>query len=91
MLRDGVAYAEIIVRFGNAGKEIVPRNVGNWHNGTGYQRWVKDQEWLEDMRADQESGLDLLPDFDAGKFNEAALQVAVTQLFRAFRHLSTDY
>ena len=89
MLRDGVPYPEIISKLGDVGKDLVPRNVGNWHNGVGYQRWEKDQEWREDMRADQESGLELLPDFDAGKFNEAALQVAVTQLFRAFRHLGS--
>lgn len=89
MLRDGVPYADIITKLGEAGRGIIPRNVSNWHMGVGYARWEKDQEWLEDMRADQESGLDLLPDFDAGKFNEAALQVAVTQLFRAFRHLAS--
>jgi len=49
----------------------------------------KDQEWLEDMRADQESGLDVLPQVDVGKFNEAALQVAITQLFRAVRHIGS--
>src|SRR5438067_1423245 len=87
MLRDGVEYAEVITRLGEAGKGLIPRNVSRWHTGPGYERWSKDQEWLEDMRADQEPGLDLLPDFDSCKFNEAALQVAVTQLFRAFRHL----
>ena len=89
MLRDGVPYPEIIARLGEVGKGLVPRNVGNWHNGPGYQRWEKDQEWLEELRADQEPGLDLIPDFDADRFNEAALQVAVTQLFRAFRHLGS--
>jgi hypothetical protein len=89
MLQDGVPYPEIIAKLGDAGKDLLPRNVGNWHNGPGYQRWLKDQDWLEDMRADQECGLDVLPDFDAGKFNEAALQVAITQLFRAFRHLGS--
>src|SRR5580765_4658347 len=64
MLRDGVEYGEILTKLGEAGKGIVPRNVGNWHNGDGYERWEKDQAWLEDMRADQEPGLDLLPNFD---------------------------
>jgi hypothetical protein len=41
------------------------------------------------MRADQESGLDVLPQVDAGRFNEAALQVAITQLFRAVRHIGS--
>src|SRR5438477_8590880 len=89
MLRDGVAYADVITKLGDAGKGLIPRNVSSWHTGVGYQRWQMDQEWREDIRADQESGLDLLPDFDAGKFNEAALQVAITQLFRALRHLGS--
>ena len=89
LLRDGVGYAEVISKLGEAGKGLIPRNVSSWHTGVGYQRWQMDQEWLEDMRADQEPGLDLLPDFDSSKFNEAALQVAVTQLFRAFRHIGS--
>src|SRR5207253_1928730 len=41
----------------------------------------------EDLRAQQESAFDLLDDFDASRFNQAALQLAVTRLFLAFRHL----
>jgi len=89
MLQDGVPYAEVIARLGEVGKGITPRNVSSWHTGPGYQRWERDQEWLEEMRADQESGLDVLPQVDAGKFNEAALQVAITQLFRAVRHIGS--
>ncbi len=89
MLRDGVPYAEAIARLGEAGKGLIPRNVSSWHTGVGYQRWQMDQDWREDVRADQEVGLDLQSDFDAGKFNEAALQVAVTHLFRALRHLES--
>ena len=89
MLRDGVAYGEVIARLDDAGKDITPRNVSSWHTGPGYERWEKDKEWLEDMRADQESGLDVLPQVNAGKFNEAALQVAITQLFRAVRHIGS--
>ena len=81
MLRDGVPYAEVITRLGDAGKGLILRNVSSWHTGVGYQRWQMDQDWRKDIRADQESGLDLLPDFDAGKFNEATLQVAVIHLF----------
>src|SRR5258706_14338148 len=89
MLRDGVAHVDIIDKLGETAKDLTPRNISNWHRGAGYQRWEKDQEWLEDLRAEQEAGLDLIPDFDTGRFNEAALQVAVTHLFRAFRHLSS--
>src|SRR5437899_2595042 len=56
MLRDGVGYADVIARLGEVAKAITPRNMSDWHRGPGYKRWEKDQEWLEDMRADQESG-----------------------------------
>jgi len=33
--------------------------------------------------------LDLLPDFDASKLNEATLQLATTQIFLALRHIAS--
>src|SRR5438874_818178 len=89
MLRDGLFYPDVINQLGQTGKNLTPRNVGDWFNGAAYQQWLKDQDWREDIRADQEAGLDLIPDFDAGKFNEAALQVVITHLFRALRHLGS--
>ncbi len=90
MLFDGSTYAAVIRKMAEEGVSLNPENVSNYHNGPGYQGCLKDREWLEGMRADQESGLDLLTDFDAGKFNEAALQVAVTQLFRALRYVGSS-
>src|SRR5947209_10967412 len=43
MLRDGVPYAEIIAKIGDLGKNLIPRNVSSWHNGPGYERWLKDE------------------------------------------------
>src|SRR6266496_1863117 len=62
MLLDGSTYAAVIRKMAEEGVSLNSQNVGNWHNGPGYQRWLKDQQWLEDMRAEQEPGLDLLPD-----------------------------
>src|SRR5437764_12592070 len=58
MLLEGSTYAAVIRKMAEQGVSLNPENVSNWHNGPGYQLWLKDREWLEDMRADQESGLD---------------------------------
>ena len=89
MLRDGLSYPDVIQQLGDPGKNLTPRNVGDWFNGAAYQNWLKDQEWIEETRMNQESALDLGDDFDAGKFNQSVLQVAITQLFQAFRHLGS--
>jgi hypothetical protein len=68
MLLDGNTYAVVIKKMAEQGVSLNPENVSNWHNGPGYQRWVLDQEWLDEMRADQESGLDVLPQVVARKF-----------------------
>jgi hypothetical protein len=89
MLRDGLEHKDILAQLGDAAKDIIPRNVSNWLASPSYQRWLLEQDWLENLRADQESAFDLTNDFDASKFNEAALQLAVTRLFLAFRHLDS--
>lgn len=89
MLRDGIEYANIIAALGEELKGVTPRNISNWHTSPSYQHWLLHQEWLEDLRAEQESAFDILRDFDAAKFNQGALQLAVTRLFLALRHLET--
>src|SRR6266487_4337155 len=82
MLLDGNTYVKVVRKMAEQGVSLNVVNVSNWHTGPGYQGWLQDREWLEEMRADQECGLDVLPQVDAGKFNASALQVAITQLFR---------
>ena len=87
MLRDGLKYDDIRDNLGDEAKNISSRNISNWHTSPSYERWLLERDWLENLRLDQESAFDLLDDFDAAKFNEAALQLAVTRLFLAFRHI----
>jgi hypothetical protein len=89
LLLNGATYAMVIRRMAEQGISLNHQNVSNWHRGPGYQLWLKNQEWIQEMQAEHECGLDVMPDFDAAKFNEAALEVAVTQLFRAFRLLGS--
>jgi hypothetical protein len=87
MLRDGCEQNEVLAKLGDEAKDITPKNISNWHNSPSYQHWELEQEWLENLRDEQESAFDLLDGFDTIKFNQAALQLAVTRLFLALRRL----
>ena len=87
LLRDGKSYPDTLATLGEDAKDITARNVSSWHTSPAYQHWLLEQEWLEDLRDRQESACDLLNDFDAAKFNQAVLQLAVSRLFLSFRHL----
>jgi len=89
LLRDGVSHPDVITQLGDETKDLTPRNVSNWHTSPSYQHWLLQQEWIEALRQEQEPALDLLKDFDTSTFNEAALQLAVTRLFLAFRHIDS--
>ena len=89
LVRDGTPYEEIPALLGDQARHITARNVSSWHSGPHHQRWLLEQEWLENLRTDQESAFDLCNDFDDSKFNQATLQLALTRLFLAFRHIDS--
>lgn len=89
LIRDGVPFADIPPILGDPAKGITARDLSRWHRGPHYQRWVLEQDWLQNLRADQESAFDLLNGFDSPKFSQAALQLAVTRLFLALRHIDS--
>jgi hypothetical protein len=86
LLRDGVAYPDIVTQLGDEGNGVTARNISSWHNSPHHQQWLLHQDWLDTLRADQESALDVADGIDSAKFNAAVLQLAVTQLFKALRH-----
>src|SRR5882672_4627130 len=89
LVRDGLLCQDVADQLRGDAKDITARNISAWAAGPHYQRWLLEQDWLENLRVDQESGFDLLNDFDAARFNEAVLQLAITRLFLAFRHLDS--
>src|SRR6267154_3104363 len=58
MIQDGVPYAAVIERLGEAGKGLGISNLSRWKDG-GYRDWLLEQNWLADIRARQESASDL--------------------------------
>ena len=89
MLRDGIKYKEIIAKLGDDAKGLVPRNLSTWLKSPNYQLWLMEQDWREDLRVHQQSAIGLADDFDSARFNQGALQLAITRLFQALRHLDS--
>ena len=85
MLRDGLEHKDVLAQLGDQATGLTLKNVSNWHTSPSYQHWLLQQDWIESLRADQESAFDLLNDFDVAKFNEGALQLAITRVFMAMR------
>jgi hypothetical protein len=86
MVQDGVPYAQIIQRLGDAGKTLSISNVSRWKDG-GYKDWLLERTWLADTRARQESASDLSGDIEATQVNQAALQLGALHIFEALRQL----
>src|SRR5256885_1610728 len=83
MLDDGIPYHVIIDELGEVGEGLNTQNLTNWKQG-GYHEWVKNQELIEQARAQTETAIDLLRETDgaanAAKVVEACHLVGATQL-----------
>jgi hypothetical protein len=86
MLQDGVTYPAILHSLGEQGRDICPSSLTHWKNG-GYQDWLAEQAFIERTRARQETGEDLVRDFDATQVSHAALQLGTLHVFEALRDL----
>jgi len=86
MLDDGLPYHVIIDELGEAGEGLNTQNLTNWKQG-GYQEWVKNQELIEQTRAQTETAIDLLRETEgaanAAKVVEACHRVGATQVLHA--------
>ena len=58
LMRDGLSYPAIIQALGPDGAGLKPGHLSEWFKG-GHQDWLRDQEWVELTRANQEAALDL--------------------------------
>jgi hypothetical protein len=80
MLDDGHPHAEIIAALGEHGKGINKYNLINWEKG-GYQEWLKDLPWLEQLQSRLDFAHDVMADPDSPKVREASLVIAVKQMY----------
>ena len=93
MIRDGSSYSAIIQKLKSspetASLVISKQNLSRWKLG-GYQDWLAQQEWREDMRERQADALELLHDSESSKFQEVSLQVAAMRIFQLLQRLETS-
>jgi hypothetical protein len=80
LLTDGLTFGEVITALGEPGKHLNVDNVRRWHSGP-YQRWLKEQVWLEQLTAKLDFAAEVLRDPDSPKIREASLAIAVKQMY----------
>ncbi len=80
MLRDGIPYAKIVRKLGDHGHTINEDQLSRWHTG-GYQEWVQEQAWLDEMRARLDFANEILNQPNANRIDAASLRIAVTQMY----------
>jgi hypothetical protein len=84
MLDDGLPHADIIARLGEYGKNINRQNLINWQQG-GFEDWLKDQPWLDELHASLDFATNILDDSDSPKIREASLVIAVKQMYELIK------
>ena len=80
MLRDGVPYAKISHKLAEHGHTLDKDNLSRWHTG-GYQDWVQEQAWLDEMRARLEFATEVVNQPNANRLDTASLRIAVTRMY----------
>ncbi len=80
MLRDGTSYSKIIRKLAERGHNLDKDNLSRWYAG-GYQDWVQEQAWLEEMRARLDFAKEVVNQPNAKLIDEASLRIAVTQMY----------
>jgi hypothetical protein len=89
MLEDGVPYKDIKLQLGDHGTSLTIDNISDWKTKGGYDTWVAEQFWREQMRARLETFDEPLtaPDADVAQLPIVALQISLTQLCEHLRDL----
>jgi hypothetical protein len=80
MLRDGIPYAKIVRKLADHGHSINEDQLSRWFSG-GYQEWVQEQAWLDEMRARLDFANEILTQPNADRIDAASLRIAVTQMY----------
>src|SRR5436190_19257895 len=76
---EGGPLRTIALSFQKHGYDISEDSLSNWKKG-GYQDWLKDQIWVDQMHARQEFALALVRDKEPSAICEATLKIAATQV-----------
>jgi hypothetical protein len=90
-LDDGHTYPQIIKDLGDDAKDLKPNHFSEWRKG-GYQDYVHQQTWRDELRLLRENGAEIKEFTDGPQFQETLIQLALTEIFRTLRNreLSSD-
>jgi len=88
LIEDGLSYGDIIEKLGADGQGLNKHHISEWRTGGGFEEWQQDQQWLEEIRAQQQFGQELLQKEGETKINQIVLQVAITQVLQMLRHIA---
>lgn len=87
MIRDGVPYGDIRRRFLDSGhaefEDISDKNISNWKIA-GHQRWLREQEWRDDMQQTHAEALEF-SQTDDSKLEQVTLKTAAMRLYQLFK------
>ena len=89
MLDDGVPYKAIIEKLEQSTDPPLPYklleiNISRWKDN-GYQKYLRHQEWRDQLRILRENGSEMSELADGPKFQETLVQIALTEIFRVLQ------
>src|SRR5260370_6822433 len=89
MLDDGGPYKAIDEKLEQSTDPPLPYklleiNISRWKDN-GYQRYLRHQEWRDQLRILRENGSDMSELTDGPKFQETLVQIALTEIFRVLQ------
>ena len=88
MLRDGATYDTIIGKVREHGVFLIRSNLTRWRKG-GYQDWLGQQLWLEQMSDRLQVVIEMVRNKESGMLGQLALEAASLKLFDLLRSLDT--
>jgi hypothetical protein len=89
MLQDNKPQSEIIAFLEHNGiRGVRPQNVSNWR-ANGFQKWLKQNERLQEMKDRREFALQMVKDNEDSNVSEAAMQLAASTIYEALDDLDT--
>jgi len=88
LLLDGLSFPAILKALGPDGAGLSVNNLWRYHKGP-YRAWLREQHWLANARAKQESAAELFRGIDSSSVNQAAVQTAILQIYEAVRDVNS--
>ena len=88
MMRDGIPYPAIRRKLQKSGNhEVDDISDQNFHNFkiAGHQRWLREQEWRDDMQQTRAEALEFIGSNDDSKLEQVTLKTAAMRLYQLFK------